>query len=922
MTPQIEMYLVIVLLSYITTSVLSSDPSEVFITVDEKYFKTNSVINIKSGQTLSIDCASSVIGSDSVNYKWYLSKRPYTQQVNQREEASSSKVFTVSANSTHTGYYMCLIRSEEGYAVFTPVLHVVVEYFDIETVSAKTTIEPNEKVAVLKCSQINANPAPIVTWKKDGVDVRNINLDSNVMHVTGKVVDKQYNIEENDLVILNYQDNYAGTYTCDVEATGSFFKGRTATAKSYSVKTAASFSLMNDNSSQILFIDNGGKPKVGDAITLRCGACGYPTPSYEWYDTADKKLQTSDVYEVLETSMIVKSIKATDDTAEYKCAALTANSKSVQSIRLTLSDTVPKFNKTIENSQYNIPGATVILDFGLEVRGEIHIMWNGQGLDKFILNDDSTAMANRGVLDHVNDNNVLTISNIQKNASGVFQCIVYNEAGMVSAYKTVIIRESQPAQVAHTTVSTTDITVKGNDIHSVRGANFTMQCTGSGNPTPSDISIDVPDSTSAIASSLVKVNKEGKYIGNLLIDKVTEQYAGVYKCCTHNFIKGMKETACVNISLAVEEKVSVTQHSEDTDYTLVIGTQVYGTTGYPLSASCKATGLPRPTISIKRNNDCGTVSTITKSNDIELTDSVIIQVDYANDTVCNTDSFQCCGNNTIQGTLYTDCYDWITISFVDQEKPNDVKIENTGNLASDDSSLVSLMETLMLNCSAKSFPESEFTWEYRNSESTSNTFQKLESVSFQTSVTKSKGFTYSMLSTIGTAGDLLKGTNYEFQCTAKNVFGQTSVIKSIQITSSAANQVSANVYLGVGIVLFIAALVAVFVMYIFFIISSGKKKRSDLGIMSCLVCKCCEPKQPVEYADEIYNASLYTDKSYSTAVKKVDIYPDIKHMTFDDDEFDRSNTIAFNGSSLMGVSEFDDRMFTLNTAVFKDPDIA
>lgn len=39
-----------------------------------------------------------------------------------------------------------------------------------------------------------------------------------------------------------------------------------------------------------------------------------------------------------------------------------------------------------------------------------------------------------------------------------------------------------------------------------------------------------------------------------------------------------------------------------------------------------------------------------------------------------------------------------------------------------------------------------------------------------------------------------------------------------------------------------------------------------------------------EYADEIYNASLYTDKSYSTAVKKVDIYPDIKHMTFDDDE--------------------------------------
>lgn len=39
-----------------------------------------------------------------------------------------------------------------------------------------------------------------------------------------------------------------------------------------------------------------------------------------------------------------------------------------------------------------------------------------------------------------------------------------------------------------------------------------------------------------------------------------------------------------------------------------------------------------------------------------------------------------------------------------------------------------------------------------------------------------------------------------------------------------------------------------------------------------------------EYVDEVYNASLYTDKSYGNAVKKVDLYPDIKHMTFDDDE--------------------------------------
>ena len=61
---------------------------------------------------------------------------------------------------------------------------------------------------------------------------------------------------------------------------------------------SASESLMNDNATQILFIDNGGRPRVGDSVTLRCGASGYPTPGYEWHDTNDMKLTTSDVYDV------------------------------------------------------------------------------------------------------------------------------------------------------------------------------------------------------------------------------------------------------------------------------------------------------------------------------------------------------------------------------------------------------------------------------------------------------------------------------------------------------------------------------------------------------------------------------------------------------------------------------------------------
>ena len=55
------------------------------------------------------------------------------------------------------------------------------------------------------------------------------------------------------------------------------------------------------------------------------------------------------------------------------------------------------------------------------------------------------------------------------------------------------------------------------------------------------------------------------------------------------------------------------------------------------------------------------------------------------------------------------------------------------------SNTIIISETLSLNCSAKSFPESEFNWEYRNAGSTSNVFQPLDNLNFQTSLTKTKG---------------------------------------------------------------------------------------------------------------------------------------------------------------------------------------
>ena len=78
----------------------------------------------------------------------------------------------------------------------------------------------------------------------------------------------------------------------------------------------------------------------------------------------------------------------------------------------------------------------------------------------------------------------------------------------------------------------------------------------------------------------------------------------------------------------------------------------------------------------------------------------------------------------------------------------------------------------MLTLNFPSFPESSFTWQYKNTASNDGAYKDIDSTNFQTSVTKSKGFTYSLLTTNMAAGSFFTGTEYNFMCTAKNAFGE------------------------------------------------------------------------------------------------------------------------------------------------------
>ena len=61
------------------------------------------------------------------------------------------------------------------------------------------------------------------------------------MVVSGSVLESDYSIAVDDFLIINYSSDYAGTYTCEVTATGTIFTGNTSVARSYTVKTAGKF---------------------------------------------------------------------------------------------------------------------------------------------------------------------------------------------------------------------------------------------------------------------------------------------------------------------------------------------------------------------------------------------------------------------------------------------------------------------------------------------------------------------------------------------------------------------------------------------------------------------------------------------------------------------------------------------------------
>ena len=57
-----------------------------------------------------------------------------------------------------------------------------------------------------------------------------------------------------------------------------------------------------------------------------------------------------------------------------------------------------------------------------------------------------------------------------------------------------------------------------------------------------------------------------------------------------------------------------------------------------------------------------------------------------------------------------------------------------------------------------------------------------------------------------------------------------------------------------------------------FFSASGKKKRADLGIMRCLICKCCEPKQPPVGKRKTLSFSPFSFPLQTLELKTVNIY--------------------------------------------------
>ncbi|CAL4082223.1 unnamed protein product, partial [Meganyctiphanes norvegica] len=306
----------------------------------------------------------------------------------------------------HHGNYTCVGENEAGTANHSFTLTV--------QIPPRVSIHPSGELVVVegysatfRC-QSEGHPLPTLTWLK-GYQVIENNQD---MQISGGGHDLHFPSVSSDL---------ADTFIC--------------TARSSAGTAHAHAKLIVQEPPSVSAIESEVVAVAGQEAVLHCQVKGHPVPNISWArpDLGGKSVDPKDSRIQISGGSLILVPVVVEDSGRYECMAYNSAGKTTDSLTLTVHSP-PSVEEPLEENVVVVRGEMLSLSCSASGHPPPQVTWLREG--RVLYESQQIAIKNNGQL---------LIEKIKASDTGLYTCLVVNEAGRL--YREIFVQVHVPPKI-------------------------------------------------------------------------------------------------------------------------------------------------------------------------------------------------------------------------------------------------------------------------------------------------------------------------------------------------------------------------------------------------------------------------------------------------------------------------------------------
>ncbi|XP_018408468.1 PREDICTED: hemicentin-1 [Nanorana parkeri] len=440
---------------------------------------------------------------------------------------------------TDSGQYKCVATNSAGLQTKESKITVnIAPTIKNENTTTELSFNVDSKVS-LECNAWGI-PHPAITWYKDGKRIQgsaHISFTENAKY----------------LHILEVKATHSGKYKCYVTNSAGHAE------KDYQLEVYVPASIYEDSSKP-----QNTKVIVGKSLVLECEARGHPLPLITWLKEG-VPIEINDNVRLLHNGKKLE-IKSTveSDQGQYICVAtnLAGEAEMIYEVQVLVPPTIEDIE---DPGEYTVIASSPV---------ELECYVKGAPLPAIMWLKNGIPLEPNNYLHIQANGQKLIIPNSDSSDSGVYECVVKNEAGTSKKMFNVNVHV-QPS-----------IKPEQSPLSVVIRKPITLQCIASGIPSP-----QITWLKDGLPFNIIKGNISVESFGRILHFKNTlAEDAGRYTCVASNAAGEAEQSIWLN----VYEPPKI-ENSGEVHHETILGNQ-------SISLECKATGNPDPVVTWSKDN--------------------------------------------------------------------------------------------------------------------------------------------------------------------------------------------------------------------------------------------------------------------------------------------------------------------------------